>query len=151
MDASPITLYDSALKVLLAGTMPALESARLAALLLRPSHTPSTASHAEFADILADEITGGTYARSAVTGLSVSLVDGAVRFTTDSIIFGNPVTVGPVRYLVLVFGSPKALVADSLLFGIADLAPVGGALEAQNSGFTITPPASGWFTLTQGT
>jgi len=146
MDGGPITLYDSALYGMLACTQPGLVSP-ITAVLLSAAHVPDMAEHTQFSHIKAEEIAGYDYARKQVTGQALSLVDGSVRFTSDTIQFGNPVTIGPVKYLALVFGSAGTLADSSVLLGLADLAPSSGAVESQNSGFAITPPAEGWFSL----
>lgn len=148
MDGGPITLYDSALYGMLACTQPGLVSP-ITAILLSAAHVSNMVAHSQFSHIKADEILGYDYARKQVTGQGLSLVDSSVRFTSDTIQFGNPVTIGPVKYLALVFGNKDTLADSSLLLGIADLAPSGGAVESQNSGFAIMPPVEGWFSLSQ--
>lgn len=146
MPAGSMRVYDSALNSLLAGTLPQLETASITALLLGVSHSVNLAEHACLADIEAEEITGFDYARKRVTGGRVEAGLGGSSFTSDIIHFGNPVTLGPARYMAFVFGRPGGLTAESPLLGIAELAE-GSAVEAQRSGFAVHPPLEGWFKL----
>ena len=149
MAAGPLLVYNKALNGLLDGSMPPLTNSPLSAVLLSPSHGVDLAAHETLADITVDEITNADYAPVEVTGERVEVGVAGPCFHSDAINFGDPVTLGPARYLVLVRGVPGGLQADSPLLGIADLTS-GGAVEAQRSKFTVSPPAEGWFSLVRG-
>lgn len=141
----PLDLYDSTLDALAASSFPALSSAPLSAVLLAPNYVPDFALHSRFADIAAYEVPGGDSLRVLLTGTNVA----GAAFFSDDLIFGDPVTVGPVRYLALTIGAPNGLSDDSLLIGVADLSPLGGALEAQCGRFSVAAPAGGWFKISR--
>ena len=149
MAAGPLLVYNKALNGLLDGSLPSLTTSPLSAVLLSPSHSVDLGAHETLADITADEITNADYARVEVTGERVEYDASGPCFHSDSINFGDPVTLGPARYVVLVCGAPGGLEADSPLLGIADLTS-GGAVEAQRSKFMVSPPTEGWFSLVRG-
>jgi len=140
-----LALYDSTLNGLLAGSFPALQSTPMTAVLLGPSYAPDAVSHNRFADVSQHETPSLAAVRLQLTGVSVA----TASFHTDDLVFGNPVTLGPVRYLVFVVGLPAGLNVDSPLLGYADLQPTGGALEAQRGRFSVAAPTGGWFQLTR--
>ena len=143
MLAGALTLVDSMLNGLLRGTVPPLDTSPLTALLLAPGYVPNTAKHSVFTDIEAFELKANDAVRLLLTGTSVA--GGAFR--SDDLIFGDPISIGPVRYLAFLAGNPGALAPSSMLIGVADLSPTGGALEAQRGKFAVTAPSAGWFNL----
>ncbi|MBL4837965.1 MAG: hypothetical protein JKY34_10350 [Kordiimonadaceae bacterium] len=149
MAAGPLLVYNRALNGLFDGSLPSLTTTPLSAVLLSPSHGVDLAAHETLADITADEIENPDYAPAEVTGERVEVDASGPCFHSDTINFGDPVTLGPARYVVLVCGAPGGLEANSLLLGIAELTS-GGAVEAQRSKFTVSPPAEGWFRLARG-
>jgi len=140
-----LTLYDSALNALVAGSLPSLQSSPVSAVLLAPAYVPDTVAHARFADMSTHEVKSATEFRLQMTGVSVTVA----TFYSDDLVFGDPITLGPARYLALVLGFSAVLNADSPLLGYCDLVPGGGALEAQRGRFAVTAPAGGWFQLTR--
>jgi len=138
-----LTLYDNALNGLVAGSFPSLQASPICAILLAPAYVPDAAVHARFADVSVHEAKSAGNLRLQLTGASVA----AAAFHSNDLIFGDPVTLGPVRTLALVMGLAGGLTADSPLLGYIDLAPAGGALEAQRGRFAVAAPASGWFQL----
>jgi len=143
MSAGALTLFDSTLNGLLRGTVPPLDVSPFTALLLAPGYVPDTAAHSVFADVEAFELKATDAVRLLLTG---TMVTGAA-FHSDDLMFGDPISIGPVRHMALVAGNPGGLVPSSMLIGVADLAPAGGALEAQRGRFAVTAPAAGWFSL----
>ena len=145
MPSGSFCLYDATLDALLRCELPALETSTITALLLAPTYNPDPVTHSSFSDIMDHEIRSGDAARLHLTGASVT----AATFRSDNLIFGDPVTIGPDRYLAFLSSVASALVPDSILLGVADLSPGGGALEAQRGRFEITVPAAGWFNITR--
>jgi len=145
MPSGTLTLFDATLNALLRCALPSLETAPYTALLLAPGYVPNAATHSVFADVEAFELTSSEAVRVQLTGGLVT----AAAFHSDDIIFGDPVTLGPVRYMALLAGVPAALTSSSILLGVADLLPGGGALEAQRGRFSVSAPAAGWFSLTR--
>lgn len=148
MPTGPMHVYDSALEALLASRSPSLATSPLTAVLLNPRHTVDLTSHRVFADIAGDEISDTDYKRRTLTGTRVQLETGGPVFLSDSVSFGNPVTLGPVGYMALVFGRAAGLKSDSALLGISELS-IGGAVEAQRNVFRVSPPLDGWFQLSR--
>lgn len=145
----PLLLYDQALLPLLRKSYPSLEEAGLIAVLLEAAYVPDLSTHSRFADIRADEIAAADYRRQVVTGGQLTASGGVVCFTSDPISWGNPVTLPPLRYMAILYGGPGLLTDDSPLLALMDLGPAGGAVEAVRGDFTLTPPNTGWFSLTR--
>lgn len=149
MPSGPLLLYDQALEGLLSGALPSLETAPLTACLLAPNHQLNLSGHSQFLDVVDDEVPGRDYERVAITGQYIDRSGTVPSFHTDSVNFGNPVTLGPVRYMVFVCGSKGNLNVSSPLLGVLELS-VGGVVEAQRSSFEISQPAEGWVRLSRG-
>jgi len=145
MPVGALCLYDATLDALLRGSLPPLEASPITALLLAPSYMPAPEQDSCLADVSAHEVLSADARRLQLTGINIS---GAV-FHSDDLVFGDPITLGPVRYIAFLLGIATGLKPDSLLLGVADLSPGGGALEAQRGHFSVTAPASGWFRLTR--
>lgn len=143
MVSAPLILNDTSLNSLLAGTLAPLGISPISAVLLSPAYVPDPVNHSSFAEIAAFELVSAETKRVQLTGVSIT----GAAFRSDDLIFGDPVTIGPARYLAFVMGAPKSLTPGSILLGVADLAPSGGALEAQRGRFSVKAPASGWFAL----
>jgi len=143
MPTGTLCLFDSTLDGLLRGTVPALDTSVLTGLLLAPSYVPNPAAHSVFADVSAHEFMPENPFRKQLTGTHVT----AQSFHSDDIIFGDPVTLGPVRYLAFVIALSGVISPTTRLLGVADLSPAGGALEAQRGKFSVTAPPAGWFGL----
>lgn len=148
MPSGPLLLFDATLHGLLTCSVPAFDGP-LAGVLLSASYVPDMAVHSQYGDVTAYELSNADYAPAALTGQSLAFSEGQIKFSSDTVQFGDPVKLGPAKYLALVFGHATALQASNLLLGVADLATSGGAVEAQNSGFSISPPATGWFSIQQ--
>jgi len=84
-----------------------------------------SAAHTAYSDVSASELsTAGDYERVALAGKAVSIVSGKIRYNSNDISFGDPVSIGPTDGIVILKGTaatPNA--ADPLLFyaPLADL------------------------------
>jgi len=149
MTTGPLILSEAMLLALLSGTPERLDQAALTALLLTPDYLPDPVSHGVYADIAAYEVAATDYQRQRLHGGRFAATATGASFTSDPILFGDPVCLPPVRYLAFCFGLPAALEDDAPLVGVMDLAPGGVAVEAVRGRFAVTPPAEGWLTLAQ--
>lgn len=70
------------------------------ALLLDNTHTVNQNTHEFVADVVADEISGGSYSRVALSGKSVSEGTGIVKLLASDIVFAS-MTAADVLYLVV--------------------------------------------------
>jgi len=140
MPAGPMLLYSAAVDALLRAQIP-LHATPITALLLAPGYVPDLALHTAYSDIAAYDLAPSR--RVSVTGTSVS----AGAFRSDTLMFGDPLSTGPVRHCALVQAPATLFRPDSPLIGVIDLAPDGPPLEARNGPFTVTMPAGGWFQL----
>jgi len=143
MPSGPFCLYEPTLDTMLRGTSPSLDTSPISAVLLAPTYVPDIKAHSLFSHVQDHEFMASSQARLLVSGKQVL----NAAFHSDDLIFGNPVTLGPVRYVAFVFGASKALKADSPLLGLIDLSPAGGAVEAQRGRFAVAVPEAGWFQL----
>lgn len=149
MITGPLQLYDKSLVALLDGSRKLLDEAKLTALLLKTSYVPDLTVHSTLADISAFEVSGDDYQRRSVTGGAIQASPGAAAFTSDTISWGDPVTLPPAKYLAICYGALGTLALDSPLLGVMDLAQGAPSIEAVRSSFRVTPPATGWFTLSR--
>lgn len=148
MPSGPLLLFDTTLHGLFTCSVPAFDGP-IAGVLLSAAYVPDMAEHSQYGDITAHELSNADYAPTALAGQALTFAAGQIKFSSDTVQFGDPVKLGPAKYLALVFGHATALQASNLLLGVVDLATSSGAVEAQNSGFSISPPATGWFSLQQ--
>ncbi|WP_286828751.1 MULTISPECIES: hypothetical protein [Kordiimonas] len=149
MITGPLQLYDQSLVALLDGSRKLLDEAKLTALLLNATYVPDLSAHATLADVSGFEIAGGDYHRRSVTGGAIQAATGVAAFTSDAISWGDPVTLPPAKYLAICYGALGTLAPESPLLGVMDLAGSAPSVEAVRSSFRVTPPASGWFTLSR--
>ena len=147
MITGPLRLYTPACRGILSGTI-RLDRARLAAVLLDAGHVPDFTAHTRFADIASDALSGRDSRPVALTGPRVEAVPGGAAFFSDPVIWPTPSDLPPARYLAFVQGYAGALDMDAPLFGLIDLRPEGGAVEAQRGSLSISPGADGWFAFT---
>ena len=146
MTTGSMKLYGTAFAGIM--TVLRLDQARLAAVLLDGRYVPAMDSHSRYGDIKPFELGGGTYVPQPVNGVRVEEVAGGAAFHTDTIRWPAPANLMPARYLALVFGTAGALKQTDRLFGLVDLAPGGGAVEAQRGHLSVSPGEDGWFSLT---
>ena len=145
MMTGPMRLYAPTFETLLTQR---LDSIRLAAVLLDGRYQPDMRLHTTMADVTAFEIAGGTYSPANVNGARVDSVPGGCGFFTDAVLWPAPSDLRPARYMAFVRGAASALGPTDTLFGLVDLAPDGGAVEAQRGSLRISPSATGWFAFT---
>ena len=127
------TAYASGLLSLVDGTVD-FETDGVYAVLLN-GYTFSVA-HNAYSDVSTDELTDTDYDPVALTGKSVALVGNDVLYDSDTISFGDPVSIGPADGIALIVGSaasPDA--ADQLLF----YAPLND-VQSTDAVFQITTP-----------
>ena len=151
MSVGPFNVYSEALEALIRAELGDLTSQTMSAVLLSAAHTPDLEAHATFADVSADEIVGGDYARQMLSGLALADTTGGGQWDSADVSFGNPVTIPACKYLVFVVGAPGALAGTSKLLGIVDLDTASGAATvfSINAEFTVQAPVGGWFSLTR--
>lgn len=149
MPIGSLLLTDSMPYSLLSGEPWRLDETDLTALLLLPTYQPDSALHTSFGDIADHEVHGADYQRQRLHGARFFKTAKGASFSTDSILFGDPICLPPVRYLAICAGLPTTLDMSARLVGTLDLAPDGVAVEAVRGRFAVNPPADGWFTLTQ--
>lgn len=140
-------VMDEALEAMANSALGDLDGLAVTAVLVGSSYTPDMATHATYAHVSGDEISGNNYAQVALTGASLQDIAGGVRFDSNDISWGNPVTIPAAKYLVLVVGTAGSLAAGDKIIGIQDLNTAGGTVHSINAEFTIHAPTSGWFDL----
>ena len=151
MNTSPMQIYDTAFYAFALGAL-RLTAGDKVAVLLDARYVPDLGNHATFADIQAFELAGGQYRRQQLTGARLVPLPGAICFTSDPLNWGNPVTLAPSKYLVLLDGLAGGLKPTSALLALMDLTGGTGfgAVEASHGAFAVTPPNSGWFEIRAG-
>lgn len=145
MMTGPMRLYSPTFEKVL---IQRLDGFRLAAVLLDGRYQPDMQAHTTIADIAAFQVQGGTYVPVSVNGARVDPVPGGSGFFTDAVFWPAPSDLMPARYMAFVRGAASALGPSDTLFGLVDLAPDGGAVEAQRGSLRISPSATGWFAFT---
>lgn len=147
MNTGPMRLYAPAFETLLRPFEP--ERAAFAAVLLSARYVPDFSAHRQYAYIAEHEIAGGTYRSQAVNAVRIEGMDGGAVLTSDPVLWAAPSDLMPARYMAFVLGHASRLRPTDALFGLLDLAPTGGAVEAQRGSLRISPdPVNGWFALT---
>lgn len=150
MAMGTMDVYDATLEAAFKGTLGDLTSIGVAAALLGSGHTVDLDTHATWSDVSADELsTAGDYDSVALSGKAVTQITGGIKFDSNDITYGDPVTIEDAKYLVLVAGTAGSLGASDKLIAIADLRSEGGTKGSDNSEFSIQAPAAGWFTVTR--
>ncbi len=149
MSVGPFQVFDETIEAMGKGTLGDLTSTSLSAVLLSSSYTANLAAHATFADMSVHQITGGTYAPTAVTGAVYNDITGGFNFDTNDISWGLSATIPDCRYLAIVVGSNASLQSTDLVVGFQDLITEGGSVSATNGEFTVQAPVGGWFEVTR--
>lgn len=145
---SPTTfLYAHVVQNILMGALSGPGNQELSAHLMMPGFVPDQLAQKTFSDVAVHELLGRDYKAKRILGAAVSFDSGVWSFTSDALIFGDPVTVSPFRFLVMAYGLPGASAASKTLLACSDLAPSGGALEAVAGSLVISPPSGGWFSI----
>lgn len=149
MTVGNLVIYDNALTGIFNGTLPALPAASLSAHLLSAGYAPDTVLHSSFNDVAAFEVQGHGFEAKSLTGVHVVTGAGQVSVHSDPIIFGDPISVPPFRYLLIAYGLPGAAADNKALFGFADLSTGGGALETVRGSLHFSHGDGGWFGVSQ--
>lgn len=149
MSSASMKLYEQSLVGLFLGALKGYGASDLSAHILGPSYVPDLSAHATLDQVAVHEVAAADYAPQAVSGVTVTPVAGTVIISADPIVFGDPVTIPPFRYLLLAYGLPTVEAARKSLVGYADLSPNGGAREAVDGAVVMTFGSNGWISLTQ--
>ncbi len=135
-------VYYNNLLVLLGDKAIDLDSDTFTAALCTSSYTPDRATHTVIGD-LTNELAGGDYARVNLTSPTKTLTGTALKWTSSTISFGNPVTL-TAKYLVI-FDNTHA---SDVLIGYVDLNTGGGSASSTTGPFSVAPDGTlGWFTI----
>lgn len=119
-----------------------LDSDTFTALLCTSSYTPNRATHTVIGDIT-NELSGGDYARVDLSSVAKTLTGTALKWTSATVDFGNPVTL-TAKYLVI-FDNTHA---SEILVGYVDLNTGGGSVSSTTGPFTVAPDGTlGWLTF----
>lgn len=149
MLVQPMLCYSGFLKALLEGSMPPLVSGDVSAHIFEVSYEPDLSGYAYMDGIKTHEIACSDYSPQQVTGRRVTpsvLPATGWIFASDTISFGDPITLPIFRYLVLASGLPRQDYATKRLVAFADLAP-DGAREVINSKLEFLPGTDGWLAI----
>lgn len=143
-----MTVLGPALAQMLSGLLPAVSTANFSAHLLAPSTQFETGFLTSLSDV-SDYLVGHQIPFVApIHGARVELdLEGAPCFHTDALVFGDPVSTPPFRYIGFAYGLPDAPLSEKSLLGYLDLAPTTGAVEVVNGPLHVQPPAEGWFNI----
>lgn len=145
MAAGPFTLYDSVAELIGDGTLD-LDNDTFKMVLLSSSYTPDPA-HDEYADLAGELSTANGYTSGGetLTGVTWSQSGGVASFDSNAVQWtasGGSIT---ARYAVIF---DDTATGDKLIgYALLDTTPANVTATAGNT-FTVTPHASGWFTLT---
>lgn len=149
MAAGTFDVYSTAMQGFLNGDVTNLDAVAVTAILLDNTYTPDLDTHDTYSDVSAFELVGGDYVQIAVTTKAVNLVTGDVQFDSDPVTFANPGTITAAKYMVFVQGTAGALNPTDRLIAVEDLDSGGGTVSSTSGVFRVTPPASGWFTVSR--
>lgn len=149
MQVQPMQCYHIFLKGLLDGTMPSLVSGDVSAHLFAVTYVPDLDVNMSLDDIKAHELSCVDYSPQSVRGCHVEArlaPNEGWFFSSDTLSFGDPITLPIFRYLVLASGLPRQNYEKKKLIAVADLAP-GGAREVVNGKFEFLPSTDGWLAI----
>lgn len=123
-------------------------STNLFAVLVTSTYTPAS-TDSTYANISANEAAGTGYTAGGQLLTSVSLTQAAGVVTFTSAAASWPTSTITARYLVIVrrVAAGTAASTDPIV-GYVDLTGSGTGLSSTAGTFSVTPNASGWFTLT---
>lgn len=144
MAAGSFTLYDSAKKDILDGTVD-LDTDTIKAILVTSSYTPS-AAHDTYSDVSATECADGDYTAQTLTGTAFTLSAGTVKYDAGDVTYGTAVSI-TAKYMILVKQAGGSLVAGDKLVGYVDLDSGGGSVTSTSSDYIVRFNANGIFTM----
>ena len=133
-------MYNSAFVAFMSGDIDLLNDT-IIAMLLDSNYVPNVDNDDFIADISADEISGGGYARDTLTTPAVTQDDSGDRgeFSSDDITGWSGDTFTGARYMVLAKSTGND--ATSQLIAYFDF------LEDKDAGFDVAVPSQGWFAI----
>lgn len=108
--------------------------------------TPNQATHTVLADVT-NEVSGSGYARATVS-VTFSISGSTATFSSTSAIFSASGGTITARYWFLFDDTPTSPADPLVAYGLIDNTPADVA-TASGSQLTISPPGSGWFTITR--
>lgn len=149
MDVGVMNIYTKAMESLLQGALGNLATDAVAAVLVGTGYTPNLATDTTWANVSVHELTDTDYAQQALTTVALTGVTDGYKFTSDTISYGDPVTILDAKYLVFVMGAATSLASTDKLLAVMDLRTEGGTVGAFNDNFSIVTPTNGWFTVTR--
>lgn len=145
-----MTAYEQTLKKVISGLLPGYINQGISAHLMALNFTPDVANDTALSDVSTAEITGPDYSPKPLTGLSVIAASGAVSIASDSILFGDPISLPSFRYLLFATGLPGASESSKQLVAYCDLAPSGGGVrEVVRGSLVFNQGTSGWLSFSQ--
>ena len=144
MAAGSFTLYDSAKKDILDGTVD-LDTDTIKAILVTSSYTPS-AAHDTYSDVSATECADADYTAQTLTATAFTLTAGTVKYDAADVTYGTAVSI-TAKYMILVKQAGAGLVAGDKLVGYVDLDSGGGSVTSTSSDYIVRFNASGIFTM----
>lgn len=148
MQNASMTVFGPALTQILNGILPSIPVANFSAHLLSPTTQFDATVITSLADLTGFQIGDQAPYAISVSGCRIEAdANGAPAFHTDTIVFGDPITTPPFRYVALAFGLLGVQASNKPLLGYLDLAPSSGAVEVVNGPLSIAPPSEGWFKI----
>lgn len=143
-----MTVFGPALAQVLSGLLPAISTADFSAHLLAPTAQFENGFLTSLAEVSGYLLGNQAPFIAPVQGTRIETgLDGAPSFHTDALVFGDPITTPPFRYIALAYGLPGAPLSEKAMICYLDLAPAIGAVEVVNGPLRVNPPADGWFKI----
>jgi len=127
-----------------------LDSDTIVCVLLGSGYTPARTTHATWADVSAEEISGTGYTAGgqALANKTMTHSSGTGTFDADNVVWSTATITA--KYAVLVRRAGASLVSGDLLIGYVDLNTASGSATVSSTAadFTVAWNASGIATLT---
>ena len=140
MPVGNFTLVDTGKEALLSDNAGQINwaSDTIVAVLLGNGYTPS-AAHTTYANISANEVSGGGYAPVVITGKTSALGSGKILWDCADISFGSNVSI-TAKYVYLLKRAGGALAPTDQLIGYCDLDNASGTatVSSTNSTFQVS-------------